>query len=137
MFTVVAPLPLSIKRYWLYNYKLGLKMIDEKAICELSKRIAHEFNPERIILFGSYAYGEPSPDSDVDLLVILPFEGKNFWKSLEITNRVNPGFPVEILARQPGDTSRRYQEGDPLITEAIERGKVLYERDSQGMGAKG
>jgi predicted nucleotidyltransferase len=105
-------------------------MIDLKDIEALSRRIAREFNPERIILFGSYAYGEPGPDSDVDLLVILPFEGRNFWKSLEILNRVNPGFPLELLARRPQDTARRYAEGDPLIREALDRGKVLYERNS-------
>jgi len=104
-------------------------MIDLKEIESLSERIAREFNPERIILFGSYAYGEPGPDSDVDLLVILPFEGRNFWKSLEILNRVNPGFPLELLARRPQDTARRYAEGDPLIREALDRGKVLYERN--------
>ncbi|MFZ5449761.1 MAG: nucleotidyltransferase domain-containing protein [Thermodesulfobacteriota bacterium] len=43
--------------------------------------------PERIILFGSYAYGNPTPDSDVDILVVLPLEGKNLYKSLEIFNR--------------------------------------------------
>jgi predicted nucleotidyltransferase len=104
-------------------------MIDLKEIESLSKRIVKEFNPERIILFGSYAYGEPGPDSDVDLLVILRFEGRNFWKSLEILNRVNPSFPLELLARRPEDTSRRYSEGDPLIREALDRGKVLYERN--------
>jgi len=104
-------------------------MVELKEIESLSKRIVKEFNPERIILFGSYAYGEPGPDSDVDLLVILRFEGRNFWKSLDILNRVNPSFPLELLARRPEDTARRYAEGDPLIREALDRGKVLYERN--------
>lgn len=103
-------------------------MVDEKKIAELSGRIAREFQPERIILFGSHAYGEPRDDSDVDLLVVLAFEGKSIRKSLEILNRINPDFPVDLVARQPEDTARRYQEGDPLIREALERGKVLYER---------
>ncbi len=103
-------------------------MVDYKNIAELSERIAREFQPERIILFGSYAYGEPRPDSDVDLLVVLPFEGKGFRKSLEILNRVAPRFSVDLLARCPDDTARRYAEGDPLIREALDRGKVLYER---------
>jgi predicted nucleotidyltransferase len=103
-------------------------MVDEKSIFELSERIAKGFQPERIILFGSYAYGRPSPDSDVDLLVILPFEGRNFRKSLEILNRVAPEFSVDLLARRPDDTARRYAEGDPLIREALDHGKVLYER---------
>ena len=103
-------------------------MIDEKKITELGERIAREFQPERIILFGSYAYGTPRPDSDVDLLVVLAFEGKGFRKSLEIPNRVDPDFSVDLVAQRPEDTARRYEEGDPLIREALDHGKVLYER---------
>jgi predicted nucleotidyltransferase len=103
-------------------------MVDEQSIRELCHRIVQEFQPERVILFGSYASGTPTPDSDVDLLVILPFEGKNFRKSLEILNRTNPQFPLDLLARRPDDTERRYREGDPLIREALDHGKVLYER---------
>jgi predicted nucleotidyltransferase len=105
-------------------------MVDEQSIRTLSESIVREFQPERIILFGSYASGRPTPDSDVDLLVILPFEGRNFSKSLEILNRTNPQFPLDLLARTPEDTARRYREGDPLIREALDRGKVLYERHS-------
>ena len=104
-------------------------MIATEKIRELTERIVHEFHPERVILFGSYAAGNPRPDSDVDLLVILPFEGKNFRKSLEILNRVNPRFPVDLIARRPDDTARRYREGDPLIREALDHGQVLHERN--------
>lgn len=103
-------------------------LVDEKDLKELCNRIIRDFNPEKIILFGSYAYGNPSPDSDVDLLVVLPFEGKNFRKSLEILNRTDPSFPVDLLARRPDDINRRYEEGDPLIRNALDHGKVLYER---------
>ena len=103
-------------------------MVDERRIAKLSERIVREFQPERIILFGSYAYGQPRPDSDVDLLVVLPFEGKGFRKSLEILNQMSPEFSVDLLARRPEDTARRYAEGDPLIREALDHGKVLYER---------
>jgi predicted nucleotidyltransferase len=103
-------------------------MVDEISIARISEKIVREFQPERIILFGSYAYGNPGPDSDVDLLVVLPFEGKGFRKSLEILNRVAPEFSVDLLARRPEDTERRYAEGDPLIREALDHGKVLYER---------
>ena len=61
-------------------------MIDMNAIREVAERIVQEFQPERIILFGSYASGTPTPDADVDLLVIVPFEGKAPRKSLEILN---------------------------------------------------
>jgi predicted nucleotidyltransferase len=104
-------------------------MVDEISIAKISEKIVREFQPERIILFGSYAYGNPGPDSDVDFLVVLPFEGKGFWKALEILNRVAPEFSVDLLARRPEDTERRYAEGDPLIREALDHGKVLYERN--------
>jgi len=103
-------------------------MVDQTQINELSERIAREFHPERIILFGSYAYGQPGPYSDVWQEVLLPFEGTGFRKSLEILNRVDPGFSVDLLARRPDDTTRRYAEGDPLIREALDRGRILYER---------
>ena len=104
-------------------------MIDQASIGHLSERIAQEFQPDKIILFGSYAQGTATPDSDVDLMVILPFEGRNFWKSLEMLNRLDPPFPIDLLARRPEDVTRRYAEGDPLIREVIDRGKVLYVRD--------
>lgn len=102
-------------------------MVDMKDIEALAQLIAKEFHPNRIVLFGSYAYGSPSPESDVDLLVVLPFKGKNFRKSLEIMNKVDPCFMVDLLARRPDDTRRRYKYGDPLIREALNRGRVLYE----------
>jgi predicted nucleotidyltransferase len=105
-------------------------MATMQEIEELARRIAEEFQPDRIILFGSHARGDAQIYSDVDLLVILPFEGKPFWKSLEILNRTNPAFPTDLLARRPNDTERRYQQGDPLIRDAIDYGKVLYERRS-------
>jgi hypothetical protein len=49
---------------------------------------------------------------------------------LEILNRVAPDFAVDLLARRPEDTARRYLEGDPLIREALDHGKVVYERHS-------
>ena len=81
-----------------------------------------------MILFGSRAYGTPHADSDVDLLVILPFEGTSFRKSVEILNYLDEHFPLDLITRRPDDVERRYREGDPLIREALDRGKVLYER---------
>ncbi len=94
-------------------------MVNAQTIQDLCNRIVQEFQPERIILFGSYAYGKPTPDSNVDILVVLPFEGKNFYKSLEILKSANPTFPIDLLARRPDDTERRYREGDPLIRKAL------------------
>ena len=62
-------------------------MVDDQTIQDLCNHIVQEFHPDRIILFGSYAYGNPTPDSDVDLLVVLPFEGKNL---LEVAGNLEP-----------------------------------------------
>ena len=103
-------------------------MVALSSVIELSERIVKEFDPDKIILFGSHAYGTPRVDSDVDLLVILPFEGSGLRKSVEILTRVSPDFPIDLVARRPDDAKRYYSEHDPLICEAIDRGRVLYER---------
>jgi predicted nucleotidyltransferase len=103
-------------------------VIAQDRIRDVSQRIAQRFAPDRIILFGSYAYGTPNEDSDVDLLVVLPFQGKPYRKSAEIAAAVHAGFPLDILARRPDDLERRYREADPLVREALDRGRVLYER---------
>jgi Nucleotidyltransferase domain. len=62
-------------------------MIEKETIMQFSQAIANEFQPHKIILFGSYAYGNPQDDSDVDLLVILPYKGSSFRKTWEILNK--------------------------------------------------
>jgi uncharacterized protein len=101
-------------------------MVTMHDIQDLGEQIALRFHPERVILFGSHARGTAEEHSDVDLLVILPFEGKNFRKSLEILNHLNSRLPIDLLARRPDDVQRRYAEGDPLIRDALNHGKVLY-----------
>jgi predicted nucleotidyltransferase len=102
-------------------------MVHIGSIRKLADRIVQAFNPEQIILFGSYAYGTPTADSDVDLLVILPFEGKAPRKSLEILNSINPGFAVDILVRTPEQVQQRLAWNDFFLQEIMDKGKVLYE----------
>jgi len=104
-------------------------MIPMQQIQEVSRRIADEFHPERILLFGSYAWGAPSPDSDVDLLVILPFEGKAVAKSVEMRLKVGAPFPVDLLVRTPEKIRERLALGDPFIRSILDKGEVLYEAD--------
>ena len=106
-------------------------------IADQVHRVAPEFPVKSILLFGSYAEGRPTADSDVDLLVIMPFEGRALRQSHRILNDVNPDFPADLLTRRPDDTRRRYQEGDALIREALDRGKVLYERHDAGVVHEG
>lgn len=102
-------------------------MIDMEKILQTSKAIFDEFKPDKIILFGSYAYGKPQNDSDVDLLVVLPYEGSSFRKTWEILNKIQPKFAIDLLVRTPVEIEQRLAWNDFFIREIIEKGKVIYE----------
>lgn len=104
-------------------------MVTSEQIEELSRRIVEEFRPQRIVLFGSYATGAPTPDSDVDLLVIMPFEGKPVFQSVQIRMKTRPPFPVDLLVRTPDMIRRRLEMGDTFLRDILTSGKVLYEAD--------
>ncbi len=99
----------------------------------LCERIATQFEPEKIILFGSYAYGEPTSDSDVDLLIIMPFEGKSVYQAAAIASVIDYDFSLDLIVRRPDDVAIAYQEHDPLIRMALDRGKVLYDKNHPQM----
>jgi predicted nucleotidyltransferase len=104
-----------------------MRRIKLRDIRSLSRRIAREFRPERIVLFGSYAYGSPSADSDVDLLIIMPFEGTPVYKASEIRLKARPHFPLDLVLRTPDDVKKRIRMGDCFMLEVMAKGKVLYE----------
>ena len=104
-------------------------MISMNTIQAFSRRIADEFKPQRIVLFGSYAWGTPTPDSDVDLLVIMSFEGKPVEKSVEMRLKLRPPFPVDLLVRTPETVRQRLEIGDGFMKDILSGGKVLYETD--------
>ncbi len=111
-------------------------MVDAQAIKSLADRIARAFQPDRIILFGSYAWGTPTSDSDVDLLVVLPFEGKSWHVASEIRRRIGPSFPLDLLVRTPDQLCERLMMHDAFIREITQRGKVLYEAGDSGVGGQ-
>ena len=101
-------------------------MVTTSEIENVAQSIVRMFRPQRVILFGSHARGTAGEDSDVDLLVILPFEESPLRKSVDILNRLDVRFPLDLIARRPDDVERRYREGDPLIREALDHGTTLY-----------
>lgn len=102
-------------------------MIEMDRIRDLISQIVLEFSPQRVILFGSYAYGQPNVDSDVDILVVLPFEGKPVRKAIEIRNRVNARVPLDLLVRTPEQVADRIAQNDCFMREIVEKGHTLYE----------
>jgi predicted nucleotidyltransferase len=92
-----------------------------------ARAIAERFQPDKIILFGSYAYGTPNEDSDVDLLVVMParYTGGKVYK---IRLAFSAPFEMDLIVRTPEDLRRRLEDGDLFHTEIVTRGKVLYEK---------
>lgn len=103
-------------------------MIALSEIRDYALQIASRFNPEKIILFGSYAQGHPDPESDVDLLVLMEFEGLPQDQAYQIRRTLPRRFPVDLLVRHPREVERRIQLGDFFLKEALEKGQVLHER---------
>lgn len=90
--------------------------------------IAAVFKPQKIILFGSYAYGQPTEDSDVDVLVVMPKSRRlGHRPALRIREKVEADFPVDVLVRDPAFISERLREGDCFLEEITGKGKVMYE----------
>ena len=90
--------------------------------------IAREFKPEKIILFGSYAYGTPTEDSDVDLMVVMPRTRlRGVRMSLKIRERLDRAFPMDLLVRTPAEIRKRLSWRDCFIEEVINKGRVMYE----------
>jgi predicted nucleotidyltransferase len=102
-------------------------MITRKRIRCVCDQIVQLFRPEKIVLFGSYAGGKPTEDSDVDLLVVMPFRGKGFRKAAEIRSQIDADFPLDLIVRSPREVDRRLAWGDLFLREVTERGEVLYE----------
>ena len=103
------------------------KRIPEKVIRSLSQAVAQKFHPQRIILFGSYAYGKPRPESDVDLLIIMDTPIRETQQALEIRQFLKPTFGVDIIVYTPQRVDERLSWGDSFLREILERGIVLYE----------
>jgi len=102
-------------------------MVNRKRIRQVCDQIVRLFKPQKIILFGSYATGKPTEDSDVDLLVVMPFRGKGFRKAAEIRSQIDADFPLDLIVRSPRELHRRLTWGDFFLREITENGKVLYE----------
>ena len=101
-------------------------MVSEQAINDLRDRIVQDFGPERIILFGSYAYGAPSEDSDVDLLVVMAYTGTPLGKAVEIVQKLRAPFSVDLIVRSPAELRQRIAWNDRFIQDVLERGRELY-----------
>jgi predicted nucleotidyltransferase len=105
------------------------------AIRRFARQVAEEFHPEKIILFGSYAYGQPHEDSDVDILVVMPTRDE-VEQSIRIWDTIEPPFSLDLIVRTPRNLEWRLREGDWFLREVVAKGKVLYEKAHARMAAQ-
>src|SRR5882724_1628928 len=85
-----------------------------RVIRRFARQVAERFQPEKIILFGSYAYGTPHADSDVDILVVMPARNQ-LDQAVRISLAIDPPFPLDIIVRTPHNMSWRLAEGDSFL----------------------
>ena len=115
-----------------------MPMIQRSEIKAYVRKLAQEFNPERVILFGSCAYGKPTEDSDVDLLVIMNHgKRKNVEQAIDIDRRIDYSFPLDLLVRTPAEIKKRLSLHDGFLISILKQGRVMYERRRQGMDGEG
>lgn len=99
----------------------------EKEIQNIIKQLVEKYKPEKVILFGSAAWGKFSPDSDLDFLLIkkdTPYYGVDRMR--EVERLVETALPCDFLVGRPSEIKKRLRLGDPFVKQILEEGKVLY-----------
>ncbi len=119
-------------------YRYPSPNVPLSAIRRFARQIAERFHPEKIILFGSYAYGQPHNESDVDLLVVMPAHDV-VAQEIRIGLALDRPFSHDIVARTPKQIERGLREDDCdwFLREVFEKGKVLYEAPHEAVGSQG
>jgi predicted nucleotidyltransferase len=117
---------------WIENVRVqtpGFKPVTNELLKTIAKRIVAGVQPQKIILFGSYAYGTPSPDSDLDLLVIMDTNKRPAERILDVSRFLRPRpFPMDILVRTPYEIADSLEHKDSFTQEILTNGVVLYEQ---------
>lgn len=102
-----------------------------EVIQHIVDKLLAEYAPQKVILFGSYAYGNPRPDSDIDLLVVKETSERFIerWVTVRrILSDPERTLPLETIVLTPEEVSRRLAIGDQFLAEIMEKGEVLYAR---------
>ena len=101
----------------------GTKLVAPAQINAYCRVLAREIHPLKIILFGSYATGSATADSDVDLIIVMPFRGNPTDRVVEIRGRAEAPFPMDLLVWKPSRIRRR----DSFTRTVLNEGRVMYE----------
>ena len=103
----------------------------EKVINDIVDRLSVSYRPERIVLFGSFAYGQPTKDSDIDLLIIKETGERPIDRRVAVRRLAHDPrrrIPFSPLVLTPQEVRQRLDAGDPFIRDILTRGETLYAR---------
>ncbi|MBI2916370.1 MAG: nucleotidyltransferase domain-containing protein [Chloroflexi bacterium] len=98
-------------------------------MARIVNRLVREYLPEKIILFGSYAYGTPTEDSDIDLFIIKDTDEDRIERFVEVSKlHFEPGYDISVspLVYTPQELAERVDLGDDFVDEVLTRGQTLY-----------
>ncbi len=100
----------------------------KKVIQEIAEKIKREYKPEQIILFGSYAYGKPTKDSDIDLFIVKETNKRRIDRFCEVRKIIRDikGISIQPVVLTKKELKERLKIGDDFIKEILEKGKALY-----------
>jgi len=112
-------------------------MVTARQILNVSDQIAKKFSPQKIILFGSYAYGKPNEDSDVDLMVVMNYRGPAPRKEAKIRLALDKTLSIDVFVKSAAQIRRRLAIEDFFIQDILEKGLVLYDASNVRVGQKG
>jgi predicted nucleotidyltransferase len=107
-----------------------------RVIRRFARQVAEHFRPDKIVLFGSHAYGIPHADSDVDILVIMPTRNQ-IDQAFKIRCDVPACFPMDLIVLKPRNVKWRLEEHESFLTEIMTKGKILYEKNYPRMDTQG
>jgi predicted nucleotidyltransferase len=94
---------------------------------QIAERVVHALRPVSIILFGSYAYGKPTPDSDLDLLIVMDSQDRPAERIRKVSDLFDPRpLPMDFVVLTPGEVRHRLNGFDPFLEEILAKGRVLY-----------
>jgi len=107
----------------------GFAPVTTDLLHNIVQRIVDGVHPQKIILFGSYARGTASPDSDLDILVIMHTTARPVERVLAVSRFLRPRpFPMDILVRTPSEIVGAVKQNDLFIQEILSEGRILYEQ---------
>lgn len=112
-----------------YNFAMSEKETRKK-IQEIANKIAQEFKPEKIILFGSYAWGKPGPNSDIDLFIVKETENARETAGQIDSYLWGRDVPMDIIVYKPGRIQKSIDSGNFFVRDIVTKGKILYDRQS-------